>query len=262
VREKIGTAVALDQKGRVRDRDSLSMFPTAPPVPAMIEAVDHYLDYFKDTSIGIGIVCRSVFCNTYETLGMENFLYKLYDDIGFVEEVMDRFLAYSLEIANAVSEKPIDVFFLDDDIAINSGLLVSRQLLDNLWVPRTSQLLEPLHKRGIPVVMHCCGNLSDVMPMILDLGVQGVHPIQPTCNDIYELKHKYGEEICLIGNMDLAGVLTQGTPEDVARDTKEHIDRLAPGGGYVVGSSHSITNDVPPENYMAMIETAWTYGKY
>ena len=61
---------------------------------------------------------------------------------------------------------------------------------------------------------------------------------------------------------DLAGVLSFGTPTEVVEDTKEHIDRLAPGGSYVVCSSHSITDPVPSENYIAMIETAQTYGKY
>ena len=75
-------------------------------------------------------------------------------------------------------------------------------------------------------------------------------------------KKEYGADLCLIGNMDLAGVLSFGTPDEVRQDTIEHIDALAPGGGYIVASSHSITDDVPPENYQAMIRAAWEHGRY
>jgi histidinol-phosphatase (PHP family) len=61
-------------------------------------------------------------------------------------------------------------------------------------------------------------------------------------------------------DLDLAGVLARGTPEEVRADTREHIEALAGNGGYIVASSHSITDDVPPENYRAMIETAWRSG--
>jgi uroporphyrinogen decarboxylase len=98
--------------------------------------------------------------------------------------------------------------------------------------------------------------------MAIRMGFKAINPIQPTCNDIYQIKKQYGDEICLIGNMDIAGCLAYGSVDDAVRDTKEHIDRLSANGGYVVSSSHSITEAVRPENYLAMIETAHTYGRY
>ena len=53
-----------------------------------------------------------------------------------------------------------------------------------------------------------------------------------------------------------------GTPEEVRQDTRIHIEALGPGGGYIVGSSHSVTDDVPPENFQAMIEATWEFGRY
>ncbi|MBI2941342.1 MAG: hypothetical protein HYY04_12980 [Chloroflexi bacterium] len=68
--------------------------------------------------------------------------------------------------------------------------------------------------------------------------------------------------MCFIGNIEVPGCLSFGTVDDVVRETKEHIDRLAPDGGYVCSSSHSITNRVKPENYVAMLETIVEYGVY
>ena len=76
------------------------------------------------------------------------------------------------------------------------------------------------------------------------------------------MKKRYGDRLCLIGNIELASVLATGTPRDVIEDTKMHLRRLAPGGGYCLGSSNSVTGDVPIENYRAMIDTVMEFGKY
>jgi uroporphyrinogen decarboxylase len=110
--------------------------------------------------------------------------------------------------------------------------------------------------------MHCCGNVKDLLPLIIDMGITGIQPLQPNCNNIYELKKEYEGKITFFGNIDIAGVLSFGKPKDVIEDTKKHIDHLAHGGGYVVASSHSIIDTVPFENYIAMIQTAQTYTDY
>ena len=88
----------------------------------------------------------------------------------------------------------------------------------------------------------------------------GPIPIQASCNDIYAIKRDWGDCLCLFGNMNIEGVLFTGTPEEVAEDTKEHIDRLSSDGGYVVQSSHSIVDAIPTKNYLAMIEATIRYG--
>ena len=102
----------------------------------------------------------------------------------------------------------------------------------------------------------------------LDYGFQRVATVDLSSGkrtvvvDIYEMKKRYGDRLCLIGNIELATVLATGTPQDVIEDTKMHLRRLAPGGGYCLGSSNSVTSDVPIENYRAMIDTVMEFGKY
>ena len=123
-------------------------------------------------------------------------------------------------------------------------------------------MLSPIREKGIPIYMHCCANLTDLIPIIIDMGVTAIHPVQPNCNDIFGLKRQYSGKMSFVGNLDLAGVLSFGSPADVAEQARKNIAGLAPGGGYVMASSHSITDDVPPENYLAMIETAQKHGTY
>ncbi len=253
---------AYDQNGIVKGWEDLEKIGSPPEVGKMMELVDWYLDVFKGTDVGVGPMCRSCFCNTYEVLGIENFMLKLYDDIKLVEHIMDIFTDYSIKITKELSKRDIDLFWLDDDIAFNNGFLVQPEFIKDLWMPRTRAILEPIKEKNIPICMHCCANIGDLIPLAIDLGIKAIHPVQPNCNDIYALKEEYGNKMCFVGNIDLAGVLSFGTPDEVIEDIKKHIDKLASGGGYVVASSHSITNDVPPENYLAMIEAAQTYGRY
>jgi uroporphyrinogen decarboxylase len=80
--------------------------------------------------------------------------------------------------------------------------------------------------------------------------------------DINCLKDRVGDRLCLIGNIDLGHTLTLGKPEDVRRQVLRRIRDLAPGGGYCVGSSNTVTNYVPLENFRAMVETTFAYGRY
>ena len=76
------------------------------------------------------------------------------------------------------------------------------------------------------------------------------------------MKRRFGDKICLSGNIDIEFPLAHGTPSDVEKDVREHIDALKPGGGYICGSSHSIVNYVPYENFIAMINAIHRYGAY
>jgi uroporphyrinogen-III decarboxylase len=248
--------------GLVQDWKDLDMIRPAPTLDLLMARMSDFFLAVEGTNVGVGAMCRSVMCNAYQVMGVENFMLKIYDDRRLVEHVFDIFLDYSIMVTEALAETPIDFFYLDDDISAGSGTFISPKMLEEMWVPRTERMLAPLKAKGIPIIYHCCGNLTQVIPMVIRMGVQAVHPIQPTCNDIYALKKQYGEWVAFIGNMDIAGPLAFGSADDVVRDTKEHIDGLAYDGGYVVASSHSITPPVKPENFMAMIDTAQTYGVY
>ena len=254
---------AYGQQGVVDGWDSLDRVQIPEGrVEKMLQLVDWYVDELSGSDVGVGPVCRSCFCNTYETLGLENFMLKLYDDLPLVEHIMDIFMDYANRIVEGLCERDIDCFWLDDDVTMNSGFLVPPDLIHRLWVPRTDKMLEPLRKKGIPIYMHCCANLDDLLPIIVDLGITAIHPIQPNCNDIVAQKKQYQGKMAFVGNLDLAGVLVFGTPRQVKEDTKKHIEELGEGGGLVVASSHSITDEVPPANYIAMIEATQQYGVY
>ena len=109
---------------------------------------------------------------------------------------------------------------------------------------------------------HSDGKLTPLLPALLNAGFDGIHPIQPQCMDIEEIKKDYGKKACIMGNIDCSFLLVYDSPEDVRKSVKETIAKAAPGGGYIISSSNSIHPGCKPENYIAMVEAAKKYGRY
>ena len=116
-----------------------------------------------------------------------------------------------------------------------------------------------MHK---PWILHSDGNLEALLPQLLPLGFQGLHPIDPSGMDIVEMKQKYGDKICLLGNIDLRHTLTRGTLRDVKQEVKNRIARVAPGGRDIITSANSLTNYCKPQNVLAMGRYIKEYGNY
>ena len=117
-------------------------------------------------------------------------------------------------------------------------------------------------RSGKPWVFHSDGNLLPILDDLLTLGMAGIHPIQPSAMDIKEIKAKYGNRVCILGNIDLDYTLTLGTPEEVDKEVKERIAVAGAGGGYIITSANSLTDYCKTENVWAMAAAVKKYGKY
>lgn len=186
----------------------------------------------------------------------------LYDDIDLVEEVLDIGANFYVEIAERVTNRNLTFFYVGDDIAYKSSTIINPDIMREIWVPRMKRVFEPALKKKIPILFHSDGNIMSMIPDLIDMGVNGLNPIEPYGMDAMEIKRLYGRDIALVGNLDVGTILSSGTPDDVREASKHLIDSLGREGGYILASCHSITSNVKPENYLAMIETAQSYGIY
>lgn len=247
--------------GNIRSWDDLKGIKI-PDIKPQLEKLEKYLEAAKGTNIGVWVSTHSVFDSTYLAVGYQDFMLKLYDDLKFVEYIMDLFLEFESRVVREIVERDIHFLIIGDDVAQKDGLMIQPELFRKLWVDRTAKIIEPAREKGIPLVFHSDGDLTEVMPLIIDLGFSAVHPVEPSSNNIYDLKKKYGNRICLVGNMDIAGPLAFGTPQDVEEDVRKHLEGLMMGGGYVAASSSCITDGIPPENFLAMVGAVHKYGRY
>jgi len=254
----------LEQDGCILSHEDADRI--APPDPRQARAkLQAYLNAAEGTGVGVVARLSGPLTLTYMALGpvpIQSFMLLLYDNLGLVERMMDLFLDYHLRLIEAISDLPYHLYYIGDDISSTTGPMISPRHIAELWAPRTERLIRAAVATDRPIIFHCCGMQAPILPYLADWGVQAVHPIQPVANDIYRMKAEWGNRLTLVGNIDVASVLTFGTPAEVRESVREHIDRLAPGGGYVVCSSHSIIDSVPPENYLAMCEATREFGRY
>jgi uroporphyrinogen decarboxylase len=203
-----------------------------------------------------------VFQMAWMLMGFEAFCYKQADDPALIEAILDKiFEIVYREFEDALQREIVGGVWYGDDIAVKDRLMVSPSFLRKSFFPKLKRLGEGCTKRGIPLLYHTDGDITQVLDDIIDAGVNAIHPIDPTGMDIYETKKKVAGRLCVIGNVDV-DLLLRGTPAEIEEDTRKHLKLLGPGGGYVLGSSNSIPRTTRPENYRAMIETALRHGMY
>jgi len=204
-----------------------------------------------------------IFTWIWEMMGFETFSFAIYENPELIECMFEKVgsIVYNL-FENMVTMEKVKALWYSDDIAFKSGLLVSPELLRKYLFPWMKKIGELCRKYNVPFIYHSDGKLWDVMEDLLDCGIHALHPIEPQAMDIREVKRRYGDRLCLIGNVDLEYTLTRGTPEDVRKEVLALLRDVAPGGGYCLGSANTVTNYVKPENYRTMVETVLEFGWY
>jgi uroporphyrinogen decarboxylase len=204
--------------------------------------------------------CSPVFQMTWMLMGFEALSWALADDPGLVTSIMDRiFEVVRREVEDAVERDVVGAVWFGDDIAIKDRLMVAPEFLRAHFFPKLAELGRICAARGVPLLYHSDGNVSAVLPDIIAAGVSALHPLDPLGMDIVSVKAEVAGRLCVIGGVDV-GLLLTGTPAEVSAATRERLDSLAPGGGYVAGSSNSIPRAVPAANYRAMLDTVREHG--
>ncbi len=151
----------------------------------------------------------------------------------------------------------IDVILFGDDLGMQTGPQVSPAMYREFFKPR-HQLLWNRAKQLAPVkvMLHCCGGVRELLPDLIEAGLDAINPVQISCRgmDAAGLKRDFGKDLTFWGGgCDTRDVLPLGTPEQVRRHVLEQLRILAPGGGFVFQQVHNALANVPPQNIVAML---------
>lgn len=193
---------------------------------------------------------------------MEKLLYQYMKKPSFVKDLARLATDYILEVVDMAIDLGADVIALDGDLAFSQTTLMSPDQYMEYVFPFHREITDLVHKRGKLIVKHSDGNMWPILEMVAEAGFDGFHPVQPQCMDIADVKRRFGDRLCILGNIDCMHLLPFGTEEEVAASVRETIAAAAPGGGYIISSSNSIHPGVKPENYIAMVKAAREYGVY
>lgn len=242
--------------------DARRYVPPDPDAPHRLAVVEGYVRQFK----GVKAVVweqRSDFMWAADLRRLDNFLIDFLDNPKLAHEVLEIANQFAIQLARNAVRAGVDVVMFGDDLAFKSGPLMSPKVYEEFILPRFRRAVEAVKEEGAFCVKHSDGNLWPILDMIVDTGVDAIHSLEPVADmDIGEVKRRYGDRVCLMGNIDCGELLSRGSAEEVERTVMETIRVAAPGGGYILSSSNTIHSSVKPENYRVMLEAARRYGKY
>ena len=188
-------------------------------------------------------------------VGLEALAFAIYDHR---QAVHDAFEWVEQRTRRALAEVAIpsgvDFVLFDGDCAFKTGLMVRPDIFRELVCHRTRQTVALLKDAGIPYALHSDGKLDDLIPMLVELGFAAVHGVEAQANDLGEVKARFGQQITLVGNMDVVA-LTRASPAEVRDMTRRMLRTGAPGGRYVAACNTSPLDYIPQDNYLAFAET-------
>ena len=257
----------LGRLSELMEKVTWSAFPTAPfhkPLTpghlAEIRSRAKALYETTDYAVMVGFGGNLLEWGEY-LCGMDHFLIDLIDQRPKIEALLDRLVEMHLvnleKILDAV-EGYVQVVQMGDDLGTQLSTAISPALYREVFKPRHKLIYERVRRRkGLHLFLHSCGAIADIIPDLIEIGVEILNPVQTSARGMEpeRLKRVFGKDLVFWGGgCDTRDVLPNGTPGEVRRHVRERIEILGAGGGFVFTQVHNILPNVPPANIAAMYE--------
>jgi uroporphyrinogen decarboxylase len=247
----------------------------AAPIPDITKAADYKFPEVSDFGFDnlerwvkesdLFTVCQldTGFFKIYLLIGFTNYMFYVYDHKEELRLLMERLADLQIRVAREAVRRGADCIWLANDFAYNTGPFIKPELLWELDFQYEKKIVDEVHKLGVPCVLHACGCQRETLDMIAEIGVDGLHALQPSAqNDIREIKKRYGKKLALIGNVDISRLLPYGSPYEVDQNVRDLIRDVGRDGGYILTTCNGIMEDVPVENAITMHLACEKYGHY
>ena len=197
----------------------------------------------------------SLFERAWTMRGMEQLFMDMVDDTAYVEALFERILEFNLQIIDHACDMGVDAIYSGDDWGQQHGLLMGPATWRRLIKPVLKRMYARTRSHGKFVFIHSCGDIKEIMPDLIEIGVNVLNPFQPEAMDVRLMKRLYGKDLCFWGGVSTQRTLPYGSPDDVRKEVRELMRDIGAGGGYIIAPAHDIPGDVPVENIIALIET-------
>ena len=206
-------------------------------------------DEFRMADLGF-----SMFERAWVLRGMENLLTDMLLNPAFVDALMDRILAYNLKMMDAALAYNLDGFQFGDDWGKQEFMIMGPELWRRFIKPRLAVMIAHAKSKGLAASLHSCGDIHEVFPDLIDIGLDIYQTFQPEIYDMRAFKETYGSKLTVWGSISTQRLLPFATPVEIKRVVHETIGILGKNGGLIAAPTHSMTRDIPPEAVVALME--------
>ncbi len=242
----------------LHDLAELDTYPFPDPnEPGIMDGLMDGVD--REQVLITGEICFPVQDRGHLLMGLDNFCMAAVDQPDRVAALLRRIADYQIGIVRRYLDMGADIIRGLDDYGGQQALLLGPRLWRRLIKPELARIIEAAKAGGAFFWLHSCGHVMEIIPDLIEIGVDVLDPVQVRANDQAEAKRLYGDKICFMGGIDTQHLLSLGTPEEIATEVRERIRVLAPGGGYILAPDTLIP--VPPANYRAYLDAGERYGR-
>jgi len=228
------------------------IFPSPPDSKAFVhfpQFISENQEYFLVAGDG------HLFEIAWALRGMQNLLEDMLLHPDFVDELMGAITEYHLPLIREAVRYDIDAFCFGDDWGSERGLIMGPKFWRRFIKPYMKCMFDEVHAADKFVILHSDGDITEILPDLIEIGLDVYNPFQPDVMNVYEIKKCYGDRLCFYGGISVQNLLPFGTPQQIKDEVQRMIREVGKGGGYILAPSHAILADTPVENVVALIES-------
>lgn len=225
-----------------------------------VEECRRRVDMAPPDKVALGMIWSAHFQDACAAFGMETAFMNMLANPEIYEAVNEKIMQFYLkanEIFFEATKGRLNAVLIGNDMGSQRGLMISPEMVRKFVIPGCKRLVDQAHSYGLKVIYHSCGSIVDVIPDLIEAGVDAIHPIQALAAgmDPHNLKEKFEGKVSFCGGVDTQDLLVNGSPEDVRAKVKE-LRSIFPTGLIISPSHEAIMPDVPPANIHALFEEA------
>lgn len=260
-----------------REHEGVMGFPRGHPLANLVEALPGYAwpdtndericsqiyeqakDWNRNETFLTGSHRDTLWEKSYMLVGMENVMCFFYTEPEAVRELLHRIMDFQLGIVKHYLSVGVEMVTMSDDLGTQNGLLLSPEIIQEFLVPEYRRLFNIYKQHGVIINFHSCGNITPILDMFMDLGVDILNPIQATANNLDELRRITQNRMVLQGGVSSATIVS-GPVEAIRREVAQRIWQLGRDGGYFCCPDQGMP--WPAEHIQAMNAAVGEFGKY
>ncbi|HHT53850.1 MAG TPA: hypothetical protein GX011_02810 [Clostridiales bacterium] len=219
--------------------------------------------FHKANLVAIGSMACTIWETSWYMRGMENLMCDMLTQPEIAEALLDRVTEIACIQARSFAATGVDVIHVGDDIGTQRAIMMSEQMYGEWLKPRLRRVIDSAKaiKPDVIILYHSCGYVTELVPQLIEAGIDVLDPVQPECMDFAEIHDKFGDVLSFRGTIGTQTVMPFGTPDDVRREVFKNLDIAGKHGGLLVCPTHMLEPEVPPENVAAYIQACIDYTK-
>lgn len=198
---------------------------------------------------------HGIFERSWSLFGFENYLSFIASDESFVEGLASKLADYSCEATRLLKGLGVDAVRFGDDLGTQSGLMIRPDTWRRIFKPHYRRIYQAAHDIGLTVMIHSCGDITEILPDMIEIGVEVFHPLQPECMDVRRCKREFGRDVSFWGGLGSQSTIPHGSAADVRREVRDRLE-LFSDGGYILAPAGAAPTETPVENIVAIVDEA------